>query len=132
MEPIGVSEIIARLLGPVYLVVSLDLLMNPEAYRKMTVHFFEQPALSYLAGLLALAVGVVILTFHFVWRAEWSLLVTIIGCLGVAKGAALIIAPGWLLRIWEPLLGKPGVIRAGGLGALVMGLFLAGKGYGLI
>ncbi len=132
MEPISVAELIARIMGPVYVIVAFGLLAKPEAYRKMTVQIFDQPALSYLGGLLALAVGVAILTFHFVWRAEWVLLVTIIGCFATAKGAALIIAPNWLLRTWKPLLDVPGVIRAGGLGALILGLFLAGKGYALI
>jgi|APSaa5957512535_1039671.scaffolds.fasta_scaffold340127_2 hypothetical protein len=132
MEPVGVAELIARIAGPVYVIVSFGLFLNPEGYRRMAVHFFEQPALGYLAGLLALALGVAILTFHFVWRADWTVLVTILGCLGIAKGAALIMAPGWMLRIWEPLLAKPAVIRAGGLGGLVLGLFLAAKGYALI
>ncbi len=132
MEGIGVAELIARIVGPVYVIISFGLMANPDTYRKIMALFIEQAALSYLAGFLALAAGVAILTFHFIWRADWTVLVTILGCLATAKGAALVIAPDWFLRTYQPLLRAPGVIRAGGVATLALGLFLAAKGYGLI
>ncbi len=131
MEPITTAELIARIVGPIYAIVSLGLLFSPDTYRKITVQFFEQSALSYLGGILALAMGVAILTFHFVWRADWTLLVTVLGCLATAKGAALTMAPKWMLGVWQPLLDRPGLLRVGGLAGLALGLFLAAKGYGV-
>lgn len=132
MEPIGAAEIIARIIGPVYVVVSIGMFVNPETYRRTVEDFMEQPALCYLSGLFALSAGVAILTFHFVWRADWTALLSIVGCVAVLKGAALTVAPNWSLGIWKPLLRRPGLMRAGGLVALALGLFLGGKGYGII
>jgi hypothetical protein len=93
MEAIGVSELIARIVGPVYVIISFSLMARPDTYRKIIAQFVEQEALSYLTDILALALGVTILTFQFVWRADWAVLLTMLGCMAAAKGAALVISP---------------------------------------
>ena len=130
MEAIGVSEFIARIVGPVYVIISFSLMVRLDTYRKIIVQFVAQEALSYLAGMSALALGVTILTVDFVWRADWTVLLTMLGCIATAKGAALVIAPKWLFRTYRRLLRAPGLMRAGGVAAFALALFLAGKGYG--
>ena len=132
MEAIGVSELIARIVGPVHVTIPFSLMARPDTYRKIIAQLVEQEALSDLGGILALALGVAILTFHFVWRTYWTVLLTILGCMAAAKGAALVIAPNWLLRTYTPLLRAPSLMRAGGVAAFALGLLLAAKGYGRI
>lgn len=46
MEPIGTAEVIARIIGPVYIVISIGMFVNPDAYRRTAEQFIEQPAIS--------------------------------------------------------------------------------------
>jgi hypothetical protein len=107
MEAFGVSELIARIVGPVYVIISFSLMAGLDTYRKINVQFVEQEALSYLAGMSALALGVTILTVDFVWRADRTVLLTMLGCIATAKGAALVIALKWLLRTIGGFCARP-------------------------
>jgi hypothetical protein len=46
MEAIGVSEFIARIVGPVYVIISFSLMVRLDTYRKIIVQFVAQEALS--------------------------------------------------------------------------------------
>lgn len=124
------ADIVSRILGPVYVVVALGLLIQPDIYRKMMQDFVEQPALCYIGGLLALIIGVLILTFHADWTASWHVVVTIIGWLACLKGVALLVFPKSILRLWQPYLKNEGLLRVSGVGALLLGLFLTVMGFG--
>jgi len=126
------TEFIARIIGPIYIVVSIGIVACADTYRKMILEYLESPALCYLGGFLALIFGLLILNFYHAWRADWTVIITIIGWLGAIKGALLIIYPKAVLGYSKKLISSTSGMRAMGVGALLFGLYLSGKGYGLI
>ena len=54
------SIFLARLLGPSMLVIGLGLLLNRATYRDLSLEVLDNPALIYLAGLIALVAGLAI------------------------------------------------------------------------
>ena len=126
------SFIIAQILGPMYVVVAAGLLLNPVAYQRVFEEFFESPALTYLGGLLALTFGLAILAFHHTWNADWTVVVTLIGWLGLIKGSLLAVWPGAMIRLSRPLTAKPARLRIMAAVPLALGLFLSLEGYGLV
>jgi len=115
------AEFIARIFGPFYLIAAAGLFMNPETYRSMIGEFFENPALAYIGGIIALVMGLLILNFHSGFG----------GGLAAIKGAVLIIRPATLSGWSKAMIENTGRLRAAAVFALILGLFLTVKGYGI-
>lgn len=93
------SLLLARLLGPLYLVVGVGLLLNQSYYRDMFRNLQSGGVFYYLSGALALMFGVAVLLFHNLWVADWRVILTILGWLGVAKGVLLLVFPQAAARL---------------------------------
>ncbi len=132
MASLTAAEIIARVIGPIYVIVALGMLLNTAFYRGMVTGFFENAGLAYLGGFMALAFGLLILTFHYDWSSFFAGLITLLAWLAILEGAVLLIAPNCLERIFAPIIGSTTGLRVFGLGAAILGLYLSGIGYRLI
>jgi len=122
------SYMLAQIIGPVYLIVGLGLLMERSFYAKLLQEFMKSPAMMYLGGLMALIIGFLILSVHNEWRMNWSLLITLIGWLGIVKGVGLVAFPtkfGVLMKQWK----VEKWIENGYWVPLVLGVILSYFGY---
>jgi hypothetical protein len=87
------SIFLAKLIGPFFALVGLSVLVNAAAFRGIAAEFVNSPGLIFLSGILTLPAGLAILLTHNVWVANWPVLITIIGWLGVITGLLRTIAP---------------------------------------
>ena len=131
MEPLA-AQIIAQILGPLYVIVALGMFSKPERFAALVTELEAQPGLTVGWGVTALAFGLLVLAFHDSWRADWTVLVTLIGWLATIKGVLMILAPEMLFGLGKGLLAPPSRARIWAVGPLVLGAFLTAAGYGLI
>jgi hypothetical protein len=110
----------------------VGLLLSATNFQRILEEFCESPALAYLGGLFALNFGLTILVFHQMWRADWTLIITLIGWLGLIKGSLLIAYPSVVLQLSQSLLARPAALRTWRFVFLALGLFLSVKGFALI
>src|SRR5260370_7400939 len=75
------SVFIARLIGPVMLVIGLAVFANQRAFRDMSEEFMASRALMFLGGLLVMPVGLAIVLTHNIWTTDWGMLITLFGLL---------------------------------------------------
>ena len=75
------SIFLARLIGPLMLAVGIGIFVNGAVYRLLADEFLRSRALIYLSGLLIMTAGLAIVLTHNVWRADWPVLITILGWL---------------------------------------------------
>ena len=87
------SVFLARLIGPVMLVVGIAVFANQRAFRDMAEEFLASPALLFLSGLLIMPMGLAIVLAHNVWTADWRVLITLFGWLNAIGGAVRLAAP---------------------------------------
>ena len=87
------SLFLAKLFGIYMLIVAAMWLVRRDAMTQTMVELFENRALLFLSGLLALAVGIAMVIGHSVWELNWRGLITLIGYLSIAKGIARIAYP---------------------------------------
>jgi len=126
---IATSIFLARLLGPLLLIVGASLLLNPHAVRKMAQDVLGSVTLVYLFGVLDFAAGLAILLVHNVWVASWRVIITLIGWLLLIRGAVRILAPEQVMeRAAKVLRVQNYLLIAGGVTA-VLGLVLCYFGY---
>jgi len=87
------SILLARLIGPLLLVVGAGIFINLEHYRRLVVDFGTSPLSIYTAGTAALLSGLLIVAFHNVWEWRWPVIITVLGWATLLKGAVRILAP---------------------------------------
>lgn len=86
------SIIIARILGPFYLLFMLSLLLSNRNLN-MLIKLSETDLFNYLAGLINAGLGLVIVIFHNVWIWEWFIVITIIGYIHLIIGLGALFTP---------------------------------------
>jgi hypothetical protein len=124
------SIYLAKLIGPIYLVVAAGLLLNQEHYRSVAKEFAASPALFYLSGIIALIIGGLIVILHNVWNG-WPIVLTLLGWAAIAKGTVRTLAPAWATGFVGKFTANQNAMTAAGLVSLALGAYLTGMGYWL-
>jgi hypothetical protein len=124
------SIYLAKLIGPIYLVVAAGLLLNQEHYRTVAKEFAANPALFYLSGVIALIIGGLIVLLHNVWSG-WALVITLLGWAAIAKGAVRMLTPQWATGVIGKMIASENALTATSLLALALGAYLTAMGYWL-
>lgn len=121
--------LITRILGPMIVIIGIGILVNLKTYQKVMEDFFKNAALVYLGGVLALVVGILIVLFHNVWEANWTIIITIFGWLGIVKGVCLIVFPNMLNKLTEAYAKNATLLMVHSIIIIAFGAFFVFKGY---
>lgn len=122
------SLLIAQILGPIYVVISLGMLMNKGHYTNVFNDFIKSDALMYIGGVMAMAIGLLIVQAHNVWVKDWTVLVTIVGWIAVLKGVMLFVFPGVMKKQTKAMM-KGNMLQVASIVALVLGSAFTYFGY---
>jgi uncharacterized membrane protein len=125
----GNSVFLARLIGPLMLAVGIGIFVNGAIYRMLADEFLRSRALIYLSGLLTMTAGLAIILTHNVWRADWPVIITILGWLAAIAGAVRIIAPQGTERVGRQVLKHKHGLTIAGAVWLALGAILCFFGY---
>jgi hypothetical protein len=123
------SQFIARLLGPVLVVIGVSMLANGAEYRVMVNDFLKNPALIYIAGFLGLLGGIAIVNVHNSWKRDWPIIITVLGWLAIVGGAFRMLAPQAVASVGAAAMAQAWFVIAAALLFLAIGGFLSFKGY---
>ncbi len=82
------SLFLARLIGPMLVVLAIGLLARQDSWRAMANDFVTSRPLLFLSGFLTLLGGLAVVNTHNVWEGGWPVIITIFGWLA-RRSAAL-------------------------------------------
>jgi uncharacterized membrane protein len=123
------SLFIARLVGPVMVVVGVGMLANGAQYRSIVDGFLRSPALIYLAGFLGLLGGLAIVNVHNSWARGWPLIITVLGWLAIVGGTVRMLAPQVVEQVGAAMVAQAWFVMGLAILLLAIGGFLSFKGY---
>ncbi|MGB8606003.1 hypothetical protein [Bradyrhizobium sp.] len=123
------SLFLARLIGPVMLVVGLAVFANLRRFRDIAEEFLASRALMFLSGLAIMPVGVAIVLKHNIWTADWRVLITIVGWLNVVSGVLRLFGPLFVVRAGHAILKQPYFTSVAAAIWVVFGLLFCFFGY---
>ena len=124
-----VSVFLARLLGPLLLLLGVGLLVNPRVFRAIATEVVGSLTLVYLFGLIDFAAGLAILLVHNVWTVNWRVLITLIGWLLMIRGAARVLITDTLMDYAKTVIRRKQLYPVSGGVLVILGLVLCYFGY---
>lgn len=123
------SIFIARLLGPLFLLVGIAMPFKQAMFRAIMEDFFRSPAMIYLAGFFGLLGGIAIVLTHNLWVADWRVIITLIGWLAIVRALVTIYAPQLVVKAGSALVANRQLLYAAEALDIVLGLVLTYYGY---
>lgn len=114
------SIILARIIGPMFVLVGLGVLMNPGHYKSMMRRFLESSDLYYFSGTLAFVVGMLMIQFHNLWVADWRVAITLVGWMSLLKGVVRILFPAVGAEIASRMLEEDSSTLSIGAGVILL------------
>ena len=123
------SLFLARLIGPVMLVVGLAVFANPRGFRDMAEEFLASRALMFLSGLIIMPVGIAIVLTHNIWTADWRVAITVFGWLCAIGGALRLFGPLFVVKAGHTMLRQPYFTPIAAAIWVVLGLLFCFFGY---
>lgn len=125
------SVMLAKLLGPLLLIVGLGVLMNPSYIPAMIdeIATGKQQTLLFISGFFTTICGLLLVLAHNFWVANWSVIITILAWLTLVKGATIMLFPRWSMALTVAFKGKSGLFAVWGVVAVILGLVLSYYGF---
>lgn len=123
---------LAKLLGIYMIIVGLIFMIRRKAMMPAMKELIKNRALLYIICILELAAGIAVVLSHNIWTWGYELIITVVGWLLIIEGVVYLILPH---RKVEKILSKfntPVWYGAGGVAAVILGAYLAARGFGLI
>ncbi len=127
-DAMELSILVARIIAVVYLSASLGGFLSGDYYRRLWDDMYKNAALTYLMGFLAVIVGFLMVHYHNRWVGDWTVLITIIGWLSLAKGIVIIVLPKYFQRATASFRTEM-FLTISPYGTLAMGLLFAYFGF---
>jgi len=123
------SLFIAKLLGPVYVLVGVALFFKRQMFRAILQDFAGSPTLIYLAGFMGLLSGLALVLTHNFWTPDWRLLITLIGWIAIIRALATLFVPHYIVAVAVRIVKRPRWFLVAGVLNLAIGLTLSYFGY---
>lgn len=124
------SLFLAKLIGPIFLIVGIGLLLNGDRYRAVVDEVMSSHTLLYIFGAIALTGGLAIVLTHNIWVWDWPVIITIVGWLMIVRGSLRIVIPQQVEDLARKMVaGWSNILLISGLLVITLGVFLCWKGY---
>lgn len=123
------SLFLARLLGPLLVVMAVGLIALQESWRAMAKEFIVSRPLMFTTGVLTLLGGLAIVNTHNVWQGGWPVIITILGWLAVVGGIMRMLFPQTVIGMGERMLNNKTYLTGVGIVEGLIGLWLCYVGY---
>jgi len=121
---------LSKVFGLYMLIAGIAVLFNRRHIMAGVIAIAKERFAQLVAGTIALFMGLLIVNLHNEWSTLPASLVSLVGWLGVLKGAIYLFLPEAKLTKLMHALTERSWYTIDGVIAIVVGLYLAGFGYG--
>lgn len=123
------SLFLAQIIGPTLAVIGAGIVLNPGQFREVAQDIMRNPGLVFVIGHIALPAGIATVLVHNLWVADWPVIITILGWLGIIGGAIRILVPRRASAAGREALAHPQTLIIAGTVWLLIGLTLSYFGF---
>lgn len=123
------SIFIAKLIGPVMLVIAAAIFKDTKGFREMGKQLLSSRPLIFIAGMIPLVVGMTIVLTHNVWVKDWRSLITAFGWFAIFVGAFRILFSQVVSKNGARIIAKPATLPTVATVLLILGGIFTYFGY---
>lgn len=87
------SILVAKIIAIIYISSGIAILIGQLNFEKITESLDNSPALTLIAGLFGIIIGLVLVEYHNVWIKNWTVFITIIGWFFLLGGLVMVVFP---------------------------------------
>jgi hypothetical protein len=124
------SHFLAQLMGVSLVIFAVAGFLRPQLVSAALRDFDHESFSTLSIGFIAVIAGLAVVLSHNVWEASWRVIVTLFGWSSLIKGSVYLLAPHSLIRVGKPLFKNETWTRSILVGTLIVGAYLAYKGFG--
>ena len=124
------SLFIAKIMGPILIISSLSAL-NRDFYLNLIKDIKNNAALLFIAGIMALTLGLTLVNVHNIWVYDWRVIITIFGWLSIIAGVIRILLPTLVFKIADIFTQNHSIIMVIMTLNFALGAYLTAVGYKL-
>ena len=101
------SILIAKILAVMFFTIGVGAFFNKDYFQKIYDDVFKSYGSTLLFGTFALIMGFIIVTYHNIWVADWTVAITVIGWLALIRGVLFLAVPKFLQNFARPIFKGP-------------------------
>ncbi len=125
------SLVLAKIVGLYCLIVSISVLLNYQRIPILVHEFIESEGLKYIAGLVTLIVGIIVIIIHPIISNDWRIIITIFGWGAFLVGLVNLFIPELALQIIRLIASHRNLFTLFVLAVLLTSLVLLAEGFGI-
>jgi len=129
VSELSLTEFLALAFGLYMIAAGIGLLSEGDNYNQIISDFKDNAALGYLAGILAFALGVVIVRFHNDWSSVMAGVVSLIGWAALVEGVLMLAFRRAFLGVFAGINFSSAVTRGFGVACVALGAWLVFSGW---
>lgn len=129
---IPTTLLLAKVLGIFLLIVGVTLLLRRNYYVPVFAGFVRERLTRVVVSLAEILAALLLVMTHNDWSSLPAAIISALGWMALAEGGAYLVLPDQILDRFIATFNTPGWYVAGGVLAIVTGLYLAAHGFGLI
>lgn len=119
------SSILTQIIGPLFIIISLGMIINTSNYKKMFKEIAKDSIILYISGFLSFIIGMLIVLFHNVWSLNWYIIITILWYIAVFKWISLIIFPDYAIKFSKKIVIKKSFLKTVWLVYLIIWVYIS-------
>lgn len=117
--------VLAKVIGPVYLLLGLSILLYVKPWEKVMAKWEEDHLPMITLMIMYAILGAIVINMYNVWEWNIWLLVTLTGWILAVKSVAFFLLPGSVIRKCLALKKKPEMLYLAGVIGVVIGAVLS-------
>jgi hypothetical protein len=117
--------LIAKLVGPLWLLAGLGFLINQKFYSEVVKDLKQHSGMIYIGGAFVFLLGLYLVLQHNIWEMNLSGFITLLVWAMLLKGAALLLIPMQFLQISDFIMKSKNGLMAAGAFAFLAGATLS-------
>ena len=128
-EAMETTLFLAKVMGLYFMVVGPVMALRRQALGRLFDDFAGNRPLVFLASVMTLILGLLLVVSHNHWVAGWPVIVTLLSWLVLVKAVVYLFLPFDVMARSVARFNRPAWFTLGGPLTAALGLFLAGKGF---
>jgi len=126
------SQFIAGLIGPLFMAIAAFMVVRRDTFLEFAKAAATDRPLIFFAGAILLVSGLAIVQAHNLWVADWRVIITLIGWLGVLGGIVRIFSPEFAQSIVEKIKPDHPAVLITAAVYFALGAFLTAKAHAVL